>query len=116
MEWRLLFAKMRRENKSEYQIPDSELKEMIDSVMDKIHFGYYDLTNKYHLNSKTIKVGHFYPVKRLAPYQLNRPSQRYLVNSFQEIGWPDPFPFPQTVSSKSSLKEPSQSDIEKFIE
>ena len=72
MEWRLLWAKMRRENNDSCQIDDSDLKEMIDDVTEKLYKNYYELCDSYKIDTFTMKVGKFYPIKFLKKYQLNK--------------------------------------------
>ena len=45
---------------------------MIDSVFEKIYYNYYEYTKKYKLNHETPLVGNFQPIKKLAPYDLNK--------------------------------------------
>lgn len=48
----------------------------------------------------------FYQIKKLSPYELNKPNETFLINKFQEIGWPDPFPTAQP-TTKAAFKIPT---------
>ena len=40
MEWRMLFAKVRKESTAACQLPNEELKEMIESVFNRLFYYY----------------------------------------------------------------------------
>jgi len=51
--------------------------------------------NHYHLNRGAILYGAYFPIRELDKYGFAGKPSKYKVNSFQEIGWPDPFPHAQ---------------------
>lgn len=50
------------------------------------------LVDSFHMPAHTLEAGNFTAIKNLSPYNLQQTDEPYLVNSFEEIGWTDPFP------------------------
>ena len=49
------------------------------------------------MGRRTLCFGAYYPIKSLEAYGFDREPSIQRVNTFQEIGWPDPFPSRQVV-------------------
>jgi hypothetical protein len=61
----------------------------------------YDLSLSFNLHPDTAEIGGFWPLKGLKKnYEIVPGSPEHNVNSFYQIGWPDPFP-KKGVQSKS---------------
>ena len=45
------------------------------------------------MNDKTI-IDAYCPIKSMAKYEFDTAPKQHKINSFQSIGWPDPFPQP----------------------
>lgn len=70
---------------------DESLQIMIDHVGDYICKQYSNLTNNTKISLESIKIHHFYSIKSTDSYDLDLPNKQYNINSFNEIGWPEPF-------------------------
>ena len=93
IEWRLYYSNNRRHAKHHYKMFDGQLEDMINDVAKHILKKYDYLANNYRIRCDTVEHGHFHPIKGLKMYGLDdKCPQKYNVNSFQEVGWPDPFP------------------------
>lgn len=65
---------------------------MTTQVEDQLVDNYYMLAKKFKLSNDSVNYGNFQTIKNLEFYKLKDANKNYLINSFHEIGWPDPFP------------------------
>ena len=60
-----------------------------------------ELAEGFHITDVTLKEGGFRPIKTMKAYDFGRKPKQYLIDTFQALGWPDPFPKPiSTYSGK----------------
>ena len=59
MQWRLYFSKVRKNSNESYQLTDSELEGMIDSIVEKLQDEMKYLKGNLNLSDQAIKIGGF---------------------------------------------------------
>jgi hypothetical protein len=66
-----------------------------------------DLCHSYKLTLQTAEFGGFWPLKDIEKvYEIKDGNIAYNINSFEQIGWPDPFPIFEN-KSKGPFKKPN---------
>lgn len=54
----------------------------------------------------TAKMGNFYKIKELEAYGLHKKFNNYFsISQFEQLGWPDPFPF-EIQKTSGKYKDP----------
>ena len=82
-----------------------EIEEIIDNRVDYILKDYEKLTNNFHMLDETVRQGAFSSIKNTKNYDLITKPQQHLIDTFEAIGWPDPFPTQIKLDNK--ITEPS---------
>ena len=64
------------------------------------------LLRTFDLKDDTVILGNFCSViKPKANYKLNSSNESFVINSFESLGWPDPFP--SSILSEKKFKKPA---------
>ena len=71
---------------------DEELGNLKDGVFEFICKKHKHLCENYWIKPESLKFGALYPVKDVNYYDIEAGDKSYNINSFEEIGWTDPFP------------------------
>jgi len=89
---------MRHGSKESHQMcRDPALREMLEDSRNRISKDYYLLANECRVGRRALCLGAYYPIKSLEAYGFDQEPSIHRVNTFQEIGWPDPFPGQQAI-------------------
>ena len=101
------------------------MEEVITGIVDEIMVSGIQMNDDYTMQDKTVKLGAFCPISKeisefyQSKYEevevLGTGDKGYLINSFAEIGWPDPFPTPQVIGSYKESFTVSQDKIVGYV-
>ena len=85
------------------------MKGIMQDIVNDILVNGVKMNEKYPMQDRTVKMGAFCPIsKDIETFYkpefeevtaLGKGERSYLINSFEEIGWPDPFPTPQAMGN-----------------
>lgn len=78
------------------------MKGRIDLLLKK----YDECAKSFEIHKETINVCVNTPLRDLGLYGIDKDIQQFHVNTFQEIGWPDPFPNPINIYKNKFRKLP----------
>ena len=101
------------------------MEEVITGIVDEIMVQGIQMNEGYTMQDRTVKLGAFCPISKEIPdfYQnqfeevtaLGAGDKSYLINSFAEIGWPDPFPTPQVIGAYKETFNVSADKITGYV-
>ena len=92
LEWRLHFSQNRAWSVSQVQLEDDEIHAIIDQRIYLLKLEFRRNVEQFDLMDDTIEIGAYVPIKTNKTYDFKYEPKQYLIDSFQVIGWPDPFP------------------------
>jgi hypothetical protein len=99
------------------QMTDDEVTDFIKERVDFMNQMCKDLSESYNLSHITAEFGGFWPLKDIdKTYEIKGGNSHFNINSFQQIGWPDPFPI-QEKRGANAFSKPSISEryFKKYI-
>jgi hypothetical protein len=91
IQWRLYFSENRKASQSDTQMEDAEVEQVIDQRIDILKDRAQKLYKDYYLHTDTAEIS-FMPIKNSVSYGFKTETKHWLINSFHQVGWPDPFP------------------------
>jgi hypothetical protein len=74
-------------------LEDAEIQEIIQDRIDFAETEGKALLSSFHMNDFTVEIGAFIKIRDAKTiYDIKPGEKSYNINSFESIGWPDPFP------------------------
>lgn len=73
---------------------DSTIQVMIDERITFMKTEYEELVKTYDLMDDTVEMGAHCLIKTNKTYDFKYDPKQYMIDAFNAIGWPDPFPRP----------------------
>ena len=112
LEWRIYFSKSRMNNASFIQMSDEDVETLIQGRVEHFKEHFKTLHTEFHIRDETLENGSCSQIKNLKTYDFAKEPQpkSYLIDTFAEIGWPDPFP---NAIPTGKYEEPNLSEAEK---
>ena len=75
-------------------ISDGQLEQQIIVGLNDIKAHYKTINDNFHMANETVNLGGHNAIKTLSKYGFLAEPRSHEYSSFQQIGWPDPFPLP----------------------
>ena len=73
---------------------DQDIQTMIDGRIEIIKRDFEELVKTYDLKDDTVEMGAHCLIKTNKTYDFKYDPKQYMIDAFNAIGWPDPFPRP----------------------